>query len=102
MRGSLVSPNARAMRLVAAFAAVPAIVLGAVVLVTAGLIAGLVVLVVVAAALTAWARVAGDRRGLGRVGGRDADPVRDARLWNLVEGLSIGAGLHQPRLRVID
>jgi heat shock protein HtpX len=89
-------------RLVGGFAAVPAVVLGVIVLLTAGVIAGVVVLVVVAAALGAWARVAGDRRTLARIGGREADPVRDARLCNLVEGLSIGAGLRQPRLRVID
>ena len=76
MRGSLVSPNARVARLVAAFAAVPAVVLGVIVLLTAGVIAGVVVLVVVAAALGAWARVAGDRRALAR----KAHPLRDSRL----------------------
>jgi heat shock protein HtpX len=102
MRGSLVSPNARAARLVTAFAVVPAVVVGVIVLVTAGPIAGVVALVVVAAALVGWARMAGDRRALARLGGRNADPERDARLCNLVEGLSIGAGLRQPRLLVID
>ena len=60
------------------------------------------VLVVIGVTLAAWARFAGDRRVLAAVGGRDADPVSDARLWNLAEGLSISAGLRQPRLRVID
>jgi heat shock protein HtpX len=39
---------------------------------------------------------------LAALGGREADPAADARLLNLAEGLSISAGLRQPRLRVID
>ena len=62
----------------------------------------IVVLVVVAVVLAAWARFGGDRRVLASIGGRDADPVRDARLFNLAEGLSISAGVRQPRLMVID
>ena len=88
--------------MVALFAAVPAVVLGAVGLLAAGPSSAAVVLVVVAAALAAWARFGGERRVLAAIGGRDADPVADARLWNLAEGLSIGAGVRQPRLRVID
>jgi heat shock protein HtpX len=87
---------------VALFAAVPAIVLGVIGFVTAGAVVGVVVLVVVAIALAGWARFAGERRVLASVGGRAADPVIDARLWNLAEGLSISAGLRQPQLRVID
>jgi heat shock protein HtpX len=101
-RAGLVTPHTRAMLVVALFAVVPALVLGAVAFVAAGPIAGGVVLVVVAAALAVWARLGGERRVLGAVGGRDAEPVRDARLWNLAEGLSISAGLRQPRLRVVD
>ncbi len=95
-------PQSRATLVVAVFAAVPAVVLGVIALLAAGPVAGVVVLVVVGGALAAWARFAGDRRVLAAVGGRDADPVSDARLWNLAEGLSISAGLRQPRLRVID
>jgi heat shock protein HtpX len=96
------TPHTRATLLVASFAAIPAVVLGVIGVIVAGPVVGAVVLVVVAAALVAWARFAGDRRVLAAIGGRDADPVIDARLWNLTEGLSIGAGLRQPRLRVID
>src|SRR5436189_214796 len=67
-----------------------------------GPVAGVVVLVVVGVALAAWARLAGDRRVLSAIGGRKADPVTDARLMNLAEGLSISAGLRQPQLRVVD
>jgi heat shock protein HtpX len=96
------TPHSRATLLVALFAAIPAVVLGVISFIAAGPVVGAVVLVVVAVALAAWARLAGDRRVLAAIGGRDADPVVDARLWNLTEGLSIGAGLRQPRLRVID
>jgi heat shock protein HtpX len=66
------------------------------------LLIGIVTGVVVALALVAWVALAGDSRVLAGLGGRDADPKGDARLWNLVEGLSIGAGVRQPRLRVVE
>jgi heat shock protein HtpX len=61
-----------------------------------------VVFVVVAAGLGGWARFGGDRRALGSVATRPADPVADARALNLIEGLSVGAGVRQPRLLVVD
>ncbi len=88
--------------MVGLFAAVPALVLGVIGLLLGGPIVGIAVLVVVAVALAAWARFGGDRRVLASIGGRDADPVRDARLFNLAEGLSISAGVRQPRLMVIE
>jgi heat shock protein HtpX len=95
-------PQTRTTLLVTLFAAVPAIVLGLIVWAVAGPVAGVVVLVVVGVALAAWARLGGDRRVRAAIGGREADPVTDARLLNLAEGLSISAGLRQPQLRVID
>jgi heat shock protein HtpX len=97
-----VTPGTRAARAAAPFVGVPALIAGLVVGVTAGPVLGVVVFVVVAGALAGWCRIAGDRLVLARVGGRDADPKRDARLCNLVEGLSISAGVRQPRLRVVD
>jgi heat shock protein HtpX len=97
-----VTPETRATLLAGLFAGVPAVVLGAVSLFVAGPVVGVVVLVVVGSALGAWARFGGERRVLASIGGRHADPTTDARLCNLVEGLSIGAGLRQPRLIVID
>ncbi len=88
--------------MVALFAGVPALILGAVGLLAGGPVLGAAILVVVVAALVAWARFGGERRVLAAIGGRDADPIADARLVNLAEGLSIGAGVGQPRLRVID
>ncbi len=99
---ALVTPGARAVRIAAPFVAVPAVVIGLVVGLTAGAVFGVVAFAVVGVGLAAWVRAAGDRLVLARLGGRDADPGQDARLWNLVEGLSIGAGVHQPRLRVIE
>lgn len=96
------TPPARANLLVALFAGVPALVLGVVALLVGGAVVGIVVLVVVAAGLAAWARLRGEHRVLAALGGRPADPVTDARLWNLVEGLSIGAGVRPPRVQVVE
>jgi heat shock protein HtpX len=87
---------------IALFAGVPALVLGVLGFVVGGPVLGAVVLVVVAGALAAWARFGAERRVLASIGGRDADLVMDARLCNLAEGLSISAGLRQPRLIVIE
>ena len=90
------------MRVAAPFVLGPAVVIGLALGLGLGAIAGAVAFVVVGAALAAWARLAGDRLVAGRLGGRDADPKRDARLCNLVEGLSTGAGVRHPRLLVVD
>ena len=75
---------------------------GLVLLFVVGWLAGLLGFVVIAVALVWWTRFAGDREVAAAVGGRDADPVRDARLCNLIEGLAVGAGVRQPRLLVVD
>jgi hypothetical protein len=54
-----VTPPARANLLVALFAGVPAVVLGVVALLVGGAVVGVIVLVVVAAGLAAWARLRG-------------------------------------------
>jgi hypothetical protein len=92
----------RAARTTAVVAAVPAAVLGLVLGLTAGWIAGLIVAVVIAGALGLWVRYGGDRVVERHLGGRPAVPATEARLINLVEGLSIGAGVRQPRLVVVD
>ncbi len=94
--------SARALGTVTAFAAGPAVVLGLILGFTVGWIAGLVAFVVVGAALGVWARTGGDRVVASRLQGRRADPLSDARLCNLVEGLCTGAGVRQPRLMVVD
>jgi Zn-dependent protease with chaperone function len=100
--GDIVSGSGRALRTAAVFAVAPAVLAGVVVALAAGWIFGVVALVVVGSALGAWALLAGDRLVASRLGGRPADPRADARLWNLVEGLATGAGVHQPRLLVVD
>ncbi len=96
------TPKARATVVMAQFAGVPALVLGLVAGLLGGIIAGLVVLVVVAAGLFTWASLGGERRVVASLGGRPADPRRDARLFNLVQGLSVGVGVRPPRLMVVD
>ena len=99
------SSSAGIARITAGFAAPPAVLFGLVGWVAAGVIAGIVVFLVIGAALSWWVLTGGDRRVAGvlsGLGGRDADPVLDARLTNLVEGLSSTAGVRQPRLVVIE
>lgn len=96
------TPGARAVQTAARFALIPAIVAALIVWFTAGEIAGIAVLVVVAGVLGWWAWAAGDWIVARRLGGREADPVAHARLCNLVEGLAASAGVHQPRLVVVD
>ncbi|HVA74934.1 MAG TPA: hypothetical protein VNF71_10265 [Acidimicrobiales bacterium] len=97
--------DARAARIAAIFALPPAIAAGVIAWVVGGAVAAVIVFVVLAVALAAWARYAGERavdRGLRQLGSRPADPVADARLCNLVDGLSMSAGLAPPRLEVVD
>ena len=96
------SAKGRAWRATAAFAAVPAVVIGVILALAVGWLVGLVALVVVGGALAAWARLAGDRLIRARLGGRPADPTSEARLCNLVEGLCTAAGVRQPRILVVD
>lgn len=106
-------PESRVRRLqfvvavtIAGVALLAAIVAGAVCWIVAGAVVGVVVLVVVAlvlAGLGAWAvfRPRPDVLATA-VGGRPADPERDARLLNLIEGLCMATGLRPPEVRVIE
>jgi heat shock protein HtpX len=97
-----VTPKNRALRAAVPFALTPALVVGVVLLFAVSWIVGVIAFVVAGAAVGAWVRYSGDGRVASRIGGRIADPKRDARLCNLVEGLSTGAGVRQPELRVVD
>jgi len=88
--------------MVAVFALPPAVLVGVVAGLLGGALTGLLAAVVVGLALASWGRFGGDRRLAGAVGGRLADPGGDARLCNLVEGLSTQAGVRQPELKVVD
>ena len=95
----------RAVRIAATFAVPPALVAGVVAGVLGGAITAVVVFAALLVALMTWARYAGERaveRGLAALGATRADPVGDARLANLVDGLSMSAGLAPPRLEVVE
>lgn len=97
--------DARVARIAATFSLPPAVVVGVIAWVVGGPVAGIVVFVVLACALAAWARYGGERiveAALRRMDSKSADPVTHARLCNLVDGLSITAGLAQPRLEVVE
>ena len=107
------NPAARAQRLRITFSIPPAVVTGLVLAVIlaltvgliVGLVVGVVVLVAVGAGVWLWTGSGGDRRverALANAGARPADPRGEARLHNLVEGLSAGAGVTAPRLLVIE
>jgi heat shock protein HtpX len=101
----------RAFRLLAVAALAVAlpllVVVVVVVVVLAGsplvaLVLGVVVAAAAAAAVTAPAWREAERRVLGLIDARRADPVGHARLFNLVEGLCPAAGLPRPQLFVVD
>ena len=96
------TPSRRALVTAGGFGIGPAVVVGIIVGLVFGLVGGLVAFVAVAGALGVWARMGGDRIVASRVGGREADPIADARLCNLVEGLATTVGLRQPRVFVVD
>jgi heat shock protein HtpX len=101
MRGREVQPSTRIRRTVAAFA-LPLGVIAGLIGLAGGWIVAVALFVVVSIAAAAWARFGGDRRVRASVGGHPADPSRHARLVNLLEGLSAGAGIRVPALRVMD
>jgi heat shock protein HtpX len=63
---------------------------------------GLLIAVVVVAAMSFGAYWKSDSVALAMSHARPADPVQHARLHNVVEGLCIAAGLPKPRVYVID
>jgi heat shock protein HtpX len=65
-------------------------------------IAGVVIALVVAVAFSFGAYWKSDAIALAVSHARPADPVEHARLYNLVEGLCIAAGLPMPRVYVIE
>jgi heat shock protein HtpX len=99
-------PLQRAGRLVALLAILCGVVVGAIAWLVAGpILAGVafVVVLIVIVGVLGWLiwRPAEDRV-LVAIGGRTADPVADARLLNLVEGLCTATGLRVPTVRVVE
>lgn len=70
--------------------------------VRADLVTGVVVAGALAALAVAFSVTSGDRLVLGIAGARPADPVRDARLVDLVSALAIGEGIPRPAVYVVD
>ena len=92
-------------RIVALFAIPPGFLAGVIAGIVAGPVLGIVAFVVLAAVLALWARYSGKRavmKALTSLGARPADPVAQARLCNLVDGLSISAGVSQPDVVIVD
>jgi hypothetical protein len=92
-------PERRAQEIALAGAAVPAVVAFAVLIAFSWIVA-LVALVVVGAGAYAWLTRGGEGLALRGLDARPADPVADARLINLVDGLCTAAGVRPPRLLV--
>lgn len=70
--------------------------------VRADVVTGVVLAGVLALLATAFALTSGDRVVLAIAGARPADPVRDARLVDLVSALAIGEGIPVPAVYVVD
>jgi hypothetical protein len=96
-----IDPERRTALVLAAVAAPPAIVAAIIGVLAVGAVLGVVLLVVVALAVAAAVWIRSGRRA-GDLGGIPADPMRHARLVNLVDGLCVSAGVRPPALRVLD
>ena len=96
------TPARRALITAGGFGIGPGIIAGLILGLALGPVIGIVAFIVVGAALATWARLGGDRIVAARVGGRIADPIVDARLCNLVEGLATTVGLRQPSVFVVE
>ena len=70
--------------------------------VRADVLTGVVVAGVLALLAAAFALTSGDRLVLAVAGARPADPVRDARLVDLVSALAVGEGIPVPAVYVVD
>ncbi len=99
--GIAAASGARAAR--AVVAAPLAVALAGVVLLALGTVAvGAVLLVLGAGVATASRRLGSPARLAARVGGRSADPVTDAGIVSVVDGLCVVLGLRAPELRLLD
>lgn len=96
------SPGGRLALLLVGFASIIVIIGEIVNLLAGGGWVGFLVVLVVAAAATWAAYRKAPATVLAASGARPADPDEHPRLYNLVEGLSITAGVPEPDLYVID
>jgi heat shock protein HtpX len=98
----LTNPQRRSAVVLGAFGLPPAVVLGLVVGVVFWWVAGVVVFVVVLAGVAGWGWSRCESRAVSLLGGRPAEPLAQARLINLVEGLCNTAGVPPPTLLVLE
>jgi heat shock protein HtpX len=92
----------RAATMVAEMAAPAAVLVGLLAWAVAGLLAAVVAAVVVAVAVAVGLARGADAVAQRLLGAVPADPVRHARLLNLVGGLCVAAGVPRPDVRVVD
>jgi hypothetical protein len=92
----------RAIRLCAYTAAIPALLLFALLTVSVNIVAGVVALLVSAAAFMYGMWRLSPRVALRRIGARPADEDDDPRLFNVTEGLCATFGLAMPTLHILD
>ena len=100
---SRISANRRrAVLLVVAIGGLAGVVLGLLSLLLAPLVVAVIVAVVVGVAVGATAWFGSEPLARRRIRAKPADPLRHARLINLVEGLCLTAGLPEPGLYVTE
>ena len=99
MTEDIAANKGRAARLVGELALPVFAVVLVLVAAVAGIAAGVVVALVVGAALGAYLWLGGAGAARRALGGRPADPEREARLVNLVEGLGTANGALVPLCR---
>jgi Zn-dependent protease with chaperone function len=92
----------RVIRLCAWTAAIPSLLLFVILTIAVNIIAGVVALVVAAAALMYAMWRLSPRMALRRIGARLADEDDDPRLFNVTEGLCATFGLAMPALHILD
>jgi hypothetical protein len=92
----------RAIRLCAYPAAIPALLLFALLAVSLNIVAGAVALIVSAAAFMYGMWRLSPRVALRRIGARPADEDDDPRLFNITEGLCATFGLAMPTLHILE
>ena len=102
MYDQVTSNKRRSALLAAAFVVVVVAAAWAFNLLVGGGPAGLVIALVIAAALACGSYWKSDAIALAMSHARPADPTEYARLHNLVEGLCIAAGLPKPRVYVVE
>jgi heat shock protein HtpX len=94
--------NERRTLLIVIAVALPAGIAAGLVGLFGGLIVALALLVGVSALMAGWLWFTADVRVTRLVGGEAADPVRHARLINMVDGVCSAVGVSSPRLTVIE